>query len=132
MGEPMRKILLPLAFILGMATATRAQQHESWTCTFVGGDQKAAILQFSVAIDQGVLWKIMRNPDGMQAMFMTAHNELGIVAARSSIDNSQPSQRAPIAAEMVVIDRKTGTFTYSGTSPVPEKNWVYQGKCIKG
>jgi hypothetical protein len=67
-------------------------------------------------------------------MFMTAYNELGIVAARSSIDNAMPpgSQRAPIAAEMVVIDRKTGVFTYSDTSPVAEKNWLYQGKCIKG
>jgi hypothetical protein len=120
-------------FSLELATTPRAQRDERWTCTFVGGDQKAAILQFSVELDRGILWKIRRYPDGMQAMFMTGHNELGIVAARSSIDNAMPpgSQRAHIAAEMVVIDQKTGSFTYSGTSPVPDKNWLYQGKCIR-
>lgn len=126
-------LLLALGFIASGASAQKPPS-ETFTCSWVGGDGKAAMLKF--ATDErgnGILWKISHNPDFMQAMFLTALNELGIVASRSTIDNAMPSgQRTPIVAELVAIDRKTMSFTYSSTSPVANMNWVYQGKCVKG
>lgn len=129
----MRWMLLVVLGFVSSDVWAQKPPVEKFTCSWVGSDGKAQLLKF--ATDErgnGILWKISHNPDFLQAMFLTALNEHGIVASRSTIDNAMPSgQRTPIIAELVAIDRKTMSFTYSSTSPVANQNWVHQGKCVR-